>query len=187
MAGRQPLVLRFSVFVVVDSFSSAAPACEIVESFQGRILLYCLWTRKRSVFPPPPPYLSAIFNGTRNRLFFVSSSLAPGKQNLLLLLWTHYIPSFLTAPGGCACRGLPQKTKKNRRCGFPDVVLWRPKGIDAPVGDENGFGWNANCYFGYDWRGLNGQGWEVREDNTQYTLSLLNERAPCGGTAVAFE
>eukprot|EP00903_Cladosiphon_okamuranus_P011449 g10786.t1 len=49
------------------------------------------------------------------------------------------------------------------RCGFPDVVLWRPKGIGATAGEENGLGsgWDTKRYFDYDWRGLGGRGWEV--------------------------
>eukprot|EP00752_Nemacystus_decipiens_P018678 g16744.t2 len=49
------------------------------------------------------------------------------------------------------------------RCGFPDVVLWRPRGIEAAAGDENGgdFGWRSKTHFGLDWRGYRDQGWEV--------------------------
>ncbi|CAM9857544.1 unnamed protein product [Ectocarpus sp. 12 AP-2014] len=50
--------------------------------------------------------------------------------------------------------------------GFPDVVLWRPKGANRGAGGSSSGGgrdgrdWNARTHFGLGWQG-HGQGWEV--------------------------
>ncbi|CAM9136004.1 unnamed protein product [Ectocarpus fasciculatus] len=50
--------------------------------------------------------------------------------------------------------------------GFPDVVLWRPKGADRGAGGSSSGGgrdgrdWNARTHFGLGWQG-HGHGWEV--------------------------
>lgn len=63
------------------------------------------------------------------------------------------------------------------RChGFPDVVLWKPKGFKEKTGvSDNGIDWKSKTHFGLDWRGLGG-GWEVREG---YHMLLLYRTVGC--------
>ncbi|CAN0219031.1 unnamed protein product [Pylaiella littoralis] len=83
--------------------------------------------------------------------------------------------------------------------GFPDVVLWKPKGFkDAAGVSDNGIDWKVKDRFGLDWRGL-GRGWEVEvvevkskgdiTSNAQkaWLMELQNARVPAMVTRVLAE
>lgn len=48
-----------------------------------------------------------------------------------------------------------------RNYGFPDLVLWRPKGRPAPRKYGHGTKWSGR-EFGLGWNGSSGLGWEVQ-------------------------
>lgn len=104
-----------------------------------------------------------------------ATALLPHPTTALFFAAVFITFTFTATAAAAGFTGCLSPCRNNRKMGFPDVVLWRPKRgpgmIDSRRGRgavEVGLDWNFKPHFGLDWRGQvdyeghKGHGWEVR-------------------------